>query len=96
MKLAGVEVPPGELIHAYKLGGCIIPLEVAPKLAEACAEVERMEKPLLEYCQAEDFDLEEYLRRCDDRGPRSANIGERRSPRSVRGERHRETSGCRP
>ena len=63
VKIAGVEVLPGELIHADKHGVCIIPWEIAPKLAEACAEVERMEKPLLEYCEAEDFDLEEYLRR---------------------------------
>jgi len=61
--IAGIEVLPGELIHADKHGVCIIPLEVAPKLAEACAEVERMEKPLLEYCRSEDFELEEYIAR---------------------------------
>src|SRR4051794_38061014 len=48
--LAGVEVIPGDLIHADKHGVCIIPREVAPKLAAACAAVERMEKPLLDIC----------------------------------------------
>jgi 4-hydroxy-4-methyl-2-oxoglutarate aldolase len=61
--LAGVEVRPGDLLHADKHGVCIIPLEVAPKLAEACAEVERMERPLLEICRSADFTLEEYLAR---------------------------------
>jgi regulator of RNase E activity RraA len=60
--LAGVEVRPGDLIHADKHGVCIIPIEIAPKLAEACAEVERVERPLLEACRRETFDLEEYLR----------------------------------
>lgn len=63
VKLAGVEVLPGDLIHADKHGVCIIPLEVAAKLAEACAEVERMERPLLEICRSDDFSLEEYLAR---------------------------------
>ena len=61
--LAGVEVKPGDLIHADKHGVCLIPNDIAPKLAEACAEVERMERPLLEICRSDDFDLEEYLRR---------------------------------
>jgi regulator of RNase E activity RraA len=63
VQLAGVEVRPGDLIHADKHGVCIIPLEVAAKLAEACAEVERMERPLLEICRSDAFDLEEYIRR---------------------------------
>ena len=63
VKLAGVEIRPGDLLHADKHGVCIIPLEIAPKLAEACAEVERLERPLLEICRSDDFDLEEYIRR---------------------------------
>ncbi len=63
VKLAGVEICPGDLIHADKHGVCIIPHEIAPKLAEACREVERLERPLLELCHSEDFDLEEYIKR---------------------------------
>jgi 4-hydroxy-4-methyl-2-oxoglutarate aldolase len=63
VSLGGVEILPGELIHADKHGVCIIPLEIAARLAEACAEVERMERPLLEICRSDDFDLEEYLAR---------------------------------
>jgi hypothetical protein len=63
VKLAGVEIRPGDLIHADKHGVCIIPTEIAPRLAEACAEVERMERPLLEICRSDDFSLEEYLTR---------------------------------
>ena len=62
VKLAGVEIQPGELIHADKHGVCLIPAEVAARLADACAEVERLERPLLEHCRSEKFDLEEYIR----------------------------------
>jgi hypothetical protein len=41
---------------------CLIPHEVASRLAEACAEVERRERPLLESCRSDDFSLEEYIK----------------------------------
>ena len=62
VKLAGVEIMPGELIHADKHGVCLIPLDIAHKLLDACAEVEALERPLLEHCRSEAFDLEEYIR----------------------------------
>src|SRR5262249_15245367 len=61
--IAGAEVRPGDLLHADKHGVCIIPLEIAAKLAAACAEVEQLELPLLEICRSADFSLEEYLTR---------------------------------
>jgi 4-hydroxy-4-methyl-2-oxoglutarate aldolase len=73
VKLAGVEIVPGELIHADKHGVCLIPLEIADKLLDACAEVERLERPLLELCRSEEFELEEYIRR---RGDMKAKIRE--------------------
>lgn len=62
VNIAGVEIKPGDLIHADKHGVCLIGLDVAERLAGACAEVERMERPLLEICRSPEFDLEEYLR----------------------------------
>jgi regulator of RNase E activity RraA len=59
--IAGVEIHSGDLIHADKHGVCIIPHEIAPKLAEACAEVERRERPILEICRSENFTLEDYI-----------------------------------
>jgi regulator of RNase E activity RraA len=60
--IGGVEIQCGDLIHADKHGVCLIPHSVAHRLAAACAEVERREKPLLEYCGLDEFDLEEYIR----------------------------------
>ncbi|MEW4568616.1 RraA family protein [Tautonia sp. JC769] len=59
--IAGVEIKPGDLIHADKHGVCIIPAEVADRLADACAQVEALERPLLEHCRSADFDLERYI-----------------------------------
>ncbi len=60
--IGGVEIQCGDLIHADKHGVCLIPHGVAHRLAAACAEVERRERPLLEYCKEDDFSLEEYIR----------------------------------
>jgi 4-hydroxy-4-methyl-2-oxoglutarate aldolase len=62
VKIAGVEIRPGDLLHADKHGVCIIPHEVASRLAAACAEVERVERPLLEICHSDNFSLEEYIK----------------------------------
>lgn len=60
--IAGVTIAPGDLLHADKHGVCIVPVAIAPKLAEACAEVERLERPMLEICRGDAFDLEAYIR----------------------------------
>ncbi len=62
VKLAGIEIKPGDLIHADKHGVCIIPTEVAERVVEACQQVETMERPLLEECRRDDFDLERYIK----------------------------------
>jgi regulator of RNase E activity RraA len=59
--IAGVEIRPGDLIHADKHGVCLIPTEIAPRVAEACAEVERRERPLLDACLSDSFNLEAYI-----------------------------------
>ena len=62
VNILGTQIASGDLIHADKHGVCLIPHEIAPKLAEACAEVERRERPILEICRSADFSLEEYIK----------------------------------
>ena len=62
VSIGGVEIHSGDLIHADKHGVCIIPHEIAHRLAAACQEVERRERPMLDYCSSVDFDLEEYIK----------------------------------
>jgi regulator of RNase E activity RraA len=61
VRIGGVEVRPGDLLHGDKHGVCIIPHEIADKIAEACAKIQAIEKPALDLCRKDDFDLEEYI-----------------------------------
>jgi regulator of RNase E activity RraA len=61
VNIAGVVIHPGDLIHADKHGVCLIPAPAAARLALACAEVERRERPLLEICRSQDFSLDRYI-----------------------------------
>jgi 4-hydroxy-4-methyl-2-oxoglutarate aldolase len=61
VRIAGVEIHSGDLIHADQHGVCIVPIQIASKLADACAAVENMERPVLEHCHSEAFDLETYI-----------------------------------
>ena len=51
VQIGGVEIHAGDLIHADKHGVCIIPQSTRTGWPAACAEVERRERPLLEYCR---------------------------------------------
>jgi 4-hydroxy-4-methyl-2-oxoglutarate aldolase len=59
--VAGIEIHPGDRIHADKHGVCVIPHPVAPRLAAACADVVRRKHPLLELCRSTDFSLDRYI-----------------------------------
>ncbi len=59
--IGGVEIHSGDLIHADKHGVCLIPHSIAHRLAAACAEVERRERPLLDYCTSDEFSLDVYI-----------------------------------
>jgi regulator of RNase E activity RraA len=60
--IGGVEIKSGDLLHADKHGVCLIPHEIAPRLADACVEVESQERPLLESCRSASFSLEDYIK----------------------------------
>jgi 4-hydroxy-4-methyl-2-oxoglutarate aldolase len=61
VRIGGVEIRPGDLLHGDKHGVCIIPHEIADKIAEACAKIQAIEKPALDLCRKDPFDLEEYI-----------------------------------
>lgn len=50
--ICGIEVKPGDLIHADMHGFVIIPPEVAPKLAKACRKIADAELPVIDNCKA--------------------------------------------
>lgn len=60
VRVGGVTVNPGDLLHADQHGFCIVPLEVAPHLAEACRSIEEVEQPLLELARSSAFTVAKY------------------------------------
>ncbi|HIE51781.1 MAG TPA: RraA family protein [Armatimonadetes bacterium] len=58
VKVGGVWVKPGDLLHADQHGVLLIPLEIARDLPEACCAVQERERPLIELCQSPGFTLE--------------------------------------
>jgi len=59
VKVFGMLVYPGDLIHADRHGAVVIPQELAAAVSEAAREVERKEKPMIALCQSPDFSIEE-------------------------------------
>src|SRR5712692_10359728 len=57
VKVGGLLVHPGDLIHADKHGAIVIPHEIAREVPAAAAEVERGERAIIECCQSADFSV---------------------------------------
>ncbi len=58
VKVGGVVVNPGDLIHADKHGVLIVPQEIVRQLPEAVREVESKERKIIDLCQSKDFSIE--------------------------------------
>ena len=58
VKVGGLWVKPGDLIHADQHGVITIPAEIAERVPEAVAKVEADERKIIDVCQARDFSAE--------------------------------------
>ena len=58
VKVCGLWVTPGELIHADQHGVVTIPPDLVPRVAEAVAKVEADERKIIYLCQSPDFSAE--------------------------------------
>ena len=58
VKVGGLVVSPGDLIHADKHGVLVIPREIASEVAEAARKVEESERKLTNLCKSPDFTVE--------------------------------------
>jgi regulator of RNase E activity RraA len=59
VRVGGLTVGPGELLHGDKHGVTVIPPAIAAEVAAAAARVERQERQIIELCQSPDFTLEQ-------------------------------------
>jgi regulator of RNase E activity RraA len=58
IKVGGVWIKPGDLVHGDQHGVVTIPPEIAAGIPEAIAKVESMEKRIISVCQSSDFTAE--------------------------------------
>jgi regulator of RNase E activity RraA len=58
VKVGGIEVKPGDLIHGDKHGVLIVPHEVALRIEEGVEAVAEREKIIMDYCKSKEFTLE--------------------------------------
>ena len=58
VKVGGVVVKPGDIIHGDQHGVSNIPGEIAAQIPEAVAKVEARERPIIDACRAPDFTVE--------------------------------------
>ena len=58
VKVCGLVVNNGDLIHADKHGVVIIPHEIARELPEACKKFEDRERRIIDFCKSPNFDVE--------------------------------------
>lgn len=59
VKVGGVVVRPGDLIHADQHGAIVIPHEIAHEIPTAVQDVESKERPIINTCKAPDFSIEQ-------------------------------------
>jgi len=58
VKMGGLVVNNGDLIHADKHGVVVIPQEIAKEVPEACQKVEDRERRIIDFCKSSDFSLD--------------------------------------
>jgi regulator of RNase E activity RraA len=58
VKIAGLWVNPGDLIHADQHGAIVIPHEIAREVPAAAEEVERIERRIINYCKSPEFTVD--------------------------------------
>jgi 4-hydroxy-4-methyl-2-oxoglutarate aldolase len=58
VKVGGVWIQPGDLIHADQHGVVTIPLEIADRIPDAGAKVEAEERQIIDVCRSPEFSVE--------------------------------------
>lgn len=57
--ILGITIHPGDLLQADEHGVLVVPVETLPHLEEAILEMEKRERPVIDYCKRKDVDRAE-------------------------------------
>ena len=55
VKVGGLWIKPGDLVHADQHGACTIPVDIADKIPKAVADIEADERKIITVCQDPGF-----------------------------------------
>lgn len=58
VKVGGMEVRPGELLHGNRHGVLTVPKQVAARIPATARELQREEQRVIDFCRSSDFSLE--------------------------------------
>ncbi|HET8680084.1 MAG TPA: RraA family protein [bacterium] len=58
VKVGGVWIQPGDLIHADQHGAVTIPLEIADRIPDAAAKIEAEERRIIDACRSTEFSVD--------------------------------------
>lgn len=58
VEVGGIEVRPGDLLHADKHGVLTVPIEIAPDILKAAEQIAVREQKIISACKSSDFSLE--------------------------------------
>src|SRR5207302_635657 len=85
VKVGGLWVKPGDLVHADQHGVVTIPSDLAPKIPDAVAKIEATERRIISLCQSREFSAERLQPRPPLGRPRGAPRTLRARPGRARG-----------
>lgn len=61
VKVGGMEVHPGDLLHGDRHGVLTVPMEFAARIPEIAAQLEQVERTVIDFCQSSAFSVAKLL-----------------------------------
>ena len=66
IKVGGLEVKPGDLLHGDRHGILTVPKEIAAEIPAAAARQQNHEKKIIEFCRSKEFSIEKLSQMMDE------------------------------
>ena len=68
VKIGGLEVKPGDLLHGDRHGILTVPNEIAPQIPAVAARLQRAERRIIDFCSSKEFSLDRLRQMISEQG----------------------------
>jgi regulator of RNase E activity RraA len=68
VKIGGLEVKPGDLLHGDRHGILTVPSEIAPQIPAVAARLQRAERRIIDFCSSKEFSLDRLRQMISEQG----------------------------